>query len=168
MSERFQGRITPAPDTPEFAINQEYRFAINAIRSTLANLSNKVRKEVAKWCVKAETQPDLLWDELFKILQNSPSDFQTIIKSSALFKNYAERQLNGRIMDIDLTPPALESFTSEEQQENQATSLQIITPNSPNTISNKVDKVLAQIKRPSIYTRQPTTAKKTQTAREDK
>jgi len=104
------------PDTPEFEINRQNRHSINSLRSTLVYLSDTVRKDVARWCVQAENKPDFPWEDLFSIVRNSDADLKILMKASTQFREYAERHLNGRIKEIDMTPISLENASTEDNQ----------------------------------------------------
>jgi|WetSurMetagenome_2_1015567.scaffolds.fasta_scaffold20637_2 hypothetical protein len=148
MSEK---QHSATPDTPEFALNKQNRHAINAIRGTMVDLSNAVRKDVARWCVQAENKPEFPWAELFSIVENSHVDLNLLTNASEQFKEYAERRANGRVKAIDLTPLPLETTTAENtasiQPEVQVTALSVIEPANTTTVEARVNEKVLQVVR---------------------
>lgn len=95
-----------AEGTPEYKIINNNGVAIRQIRGSLSFLSDAVRLNVSRWCIKAEgniDQPGLLpWEQLKRILGGRSTDMDILCNNCNAFKDYIDKATTARLVAIDI------------------------------------------------------------------
>lgn len=127
-----------APDSDTRRIEQDHttvnKAAIDLVRRNGEFISDQNRKEVYRWCIRAEQQVGnrvLPWGELYDIVGQYRDDLASLAGQLPAFAEFVEELENGDMQRISTPSPGIVAIATETKEETTAVVRRLYTSRYP-------------------------------------